>query len=101
LDFVLPWNSTLVLRDNYAHADQQVFGGGNRQSAGALPAFALTSNLYEFTSDKQAPVAQLRTNFSNGAYNEFIGAYTRIRDKRATPGRLQPQVTVNIAGTAR
>jgi hypothetical protein len=100
LDFVLPWNSTLVLRDNYAHADQQVFGGGNRQSAGALPAFALTSNLYEFTSDKQAPVAQLRTNFSNGAYNEFIGAYTRIRDKRATPGRLQPQVTVNIAGTA-
>lgn len=100
VDFVLPGNSTLILRDNYAHAEQQVFGGANRASTGATPNFALTSNLYQFTSDKQAPVAQLRTNFSNGAYNELITSYTRIRDKRATPGTRQPQITTVINGTA-
>jgi carboxypeptidase family protein len=97
LDFALPWNSTLVLRDNYAHAEQQVFSRG---ASGATPAFGLTSNLYQFTSDKNAPVAQLRTNFANGAYNEVIVAYTRIRDKRATPGTLQPQITTFVNGTA-
>jgi hypothetical protein len=97
LDFNLPFNSTLVLRDNYAHAEQQVFSRG---SSGATPTFGLTSNLYHFTSDKQAPVAQLRTNFSNGSYNEAILAYTRIRDRRATPGTLQPQVTLIVNGTA-
>jgi len=89
VDVVLPHNSTLVLRDNYAHADQQVFSRGTTGSP-----FPLTDNLYEFTSEKNAPVAQLRTNFSNGSYNELIGAYTRIRDKRGTPGTLQPQIDV-------
>jgi hypothetical protein len=91
-DFVLPWNSTLVLRDNYAHATQDVFSRSSATSG--TPAFPLTSWLYQFTSEKNAPVAQLRTNFMNGAYNEAIVAYTRIRDKRATPGTLQPAVSV-------
>jgi hypothetical protein len=97
LDFTLPFNSTLVIRDNYAHAEQQVFSRG---SSGATPTFGLTSNLYHFTSDKQAPALQLRTNFNNGSYNEAIAAYTRIRDRRATPGTLQPQVTLIVNGTA-
>ena len=97
LDFSLPYNSTLIIRDNYAHAEQDVFSRG---SSGATPNFALTSNLYHFVSDKQAPVAQLRTNFSNGNYNEFIAGYTRIRDKRATPGALQPQVTTVVTNVA-
>lgn len=97
LDFNLPFNSTLVLRDNYAHAEQQVFSRG---SSGATPDFPLTSSLYHFTSDKQAPALQLRTNFNNGAYNEAILAYTRIRDRRATPGTLQPSVTLIVNGTA-
>jgi hypothetical protein len=97
LDFALPYNSTLVLRDNYAHAEQDIF---SRASSGATPSFGLTSNLYHFVSDKQAPVAQVRTNFSNGAFNEFIAGYTRIRDKRATPGTLQPQVTTFVTGVA-
>lgn len=99
VDIALPWNSTLVVRDNYAHAVQQVFSRGASGSS-ASPSFALTSNLYQFTSDKQAPVAQLRTNFANGSYNELITAYTRIRDRRATPGVLQPQVTLVATGTA-
>ena len=97
LDFTLPFNSTLVIRDNYAHAEQQVFSRG---SSGATPDFPLTSSLYQFTSDKQAPALQLRTNFNNGAYNEAILAYTRIRDRRATPGTLQPSVTLIVNGTA-
>ena len=97
LDFAIGWNSTLIVRDNYAHAEDQVF---SRASSGATPTFGLTSNLYQFTSDKQAPALQLRTNFANGSYNEAIVALTRIRDKRATPGTLEPQVTVNVNGTA-
>ena len=92
-DFALPWNSTLVLRDNYAHAVEDVFSRAALGSS-ATPAFPLTSWLYQFTSDKNAPVVQLRTNFNNGAYNELIGAYTRIRDSRATPGTLQPAISV-------
>jgi hypothetical protein len=99
VDLSLPMNSTLVLRDNYAHAEQQTF---SRSAAGssATPSFPLTSNLFEFTSDKQAPVAQLRTNFGSGAFNEFIAGFTRIRDKRTTPGTLQPQVTLALTGVA-
>jgi hypothetical protein len=97
LDFALPWNSTLVVRDNYAHAEQQVFSRG---TTGAQPLYPLTSYLYQFTSEKNAPVAQLRTNFANGGYNELIAAYTRIRDKRATPGSLQTSVNVLIPNVA-
>src|SRR6185437_9516910 len=99
IDVALPWNSTLVLRDNYAHAVEDVF---SRAAAGTslTPAFPLTSWLYNFTSDKNAPVAQLRTNFNNGSYNELIGAYTRIRDSRATPGTLQPAISVFETGIA-
>ncbi|HEY4217727.1 MAG TPA: TonB-dependent receptor [Gemmatimonadaceae bacterium] len=98
LDIALPFNSTLVLRDNYAHATEDVFSRG--ALGGTTPAFPLTSWLYDFTSEKNAPVAQLRTNFSNGSYNEAIAAYTRIRDKRATPGTLQPAISVFETGTA-
>ena len=97
VDIALSGNTTLILRNNYAHAEQQVF---SRDASGATPIFRLTSNLYQFTSDKQAPVAQIRTTFGNGSYNEFIGGFTRIRDKRATPGTLQPQVTLSLTGTA-
>ncbi|MGZ8455800.1 MAG: TonB-dependent receptor [Gemmatirosa sp.] len=97
LDVVLPWNSTLVLRNNYASAEDQVFSRG---ATGATPNFGLTSNLYQFQSEKWAPVAQLRTNFANGAYNEAILGYTRIRDARQTPGRLQPQITTIVTNVA-
>ncbi|WP_158508860.1 TonB-dependent receptor [Gemmatirosa kalamazoonensis] len=93
VDFVLPFNTTLIVRENYAHAEQDVF---SRSSTGAAPFFPLSSSLYHFVSDKHAPVAQLRTNFSNGAYNELIVGYTRIRDARETPGRLQAQVLATI-----
>ncbi len=97
VDVVLPFNSTLVLRHNYATAEEDVFSRG---VTGATPAFGLTSNAYRFFSTKHAPVAQLRTNFAGGAYNELIAGYTRIRDKRATPGARQAQVTAFVPGVA-
>lgn len=103
LDVALPLNSTLVLRYNYAQADQDVFSRG---STGATPNFGLSSYAYRFSSTKHAPVAQLRTNFGNGGFNEAIVGYTRIRDKRATPGTRQaavsaivPTVATLLAGT--
>lgn len=97
VDVVLPFNSTLIVRENYAHAELDNF---SRATGGTAPSFPLSSTLYHFTSDKNAPVAQLRTNFASGAFNEAILGYTRIRDTRSTPGTLQPQVTVIQSGVA-
>ena len=96
LDFRLPWNSTLVLRDNYGRATQDIFSRG---SSGALPSFPLTSNGYQFRSKKNNVGAQFRTNFASGAYNEVLASYTAIRDIRS-PNVAAPQVTVAVAGEA-
>jgi hypothetical protein len=96
LDFHLPWNTTLVLRDNYGKAVQDNFGRG---STGTQPSFPLTSNGYKFRSTKNNVGAQLRTNFANGAFNELLASVTSIRDIRA-PNALAPQITVAAAGEA-
>lgn len=97
LDVALPYNTTLVLRNNIINADQDIFSRG---TVGATPGFGLSSNAYRFISRTQQPVAQLRTNFGNGAFNELIVAYQRTRDKRATPGVLQPQVQATVPQVA-
>ncbi|HEY5086185.1 MAG TPA: carboxypeptidase regulatory-like domain-containing protein, partial [Gemmatimonadaceae bacterium] len=96
LDFHLPWNTTLVLRDNYGKAVQDNF---SRDATGTQPNFPLTSNGYKFQSTKNNVGAQLRTNFANGAFNELLASVTSIRDVRA-PNALAPQVTVAAAGEA-
>lgn len=96
LDFHLPWNTTLVLRDNYGKATQDNFGRG---ATGTQPNFPLTSNGYQFRSTKNNVGAQLRTNFASGAFNELLASFTTIRDVRA-PNALAPQVTVAAAGEA-
>lgn len=75
----LPMNSTLTIRDNYSHAEQDVF---SRSATGTI--FALTDNGYRFKSDKNAWVGQLKSAFSNGSYNEMYVGFTRIRDARVT-----------------
>ena len=42
-------------------------------------------------------VAQLRSNFKNGAYNELFLGYTTIRDVRA-PVAVAPQINVTVPG---
>ena len=80
LDFQgLPFNSILTIRDNYAHAEQDVF---SRSTSGTT--FAMSDNGYTFKSDKSAYVAQLKSSLDNGMYNEVFVGLTHIRDGRAT-----------------
>ncbi|HUX35109.1 MAG TPA: carboxypeptidase regulatory-like domain-containing protein [Gemmatimonadaceae bacterium] len=90
LDFNLPGNTQLVIRDNYGRAVQDIF---SRTAFG----YALSTNGYHFRSKKNAVVAQLRTLFNNGSFNELLMNYETIRDRRA-PSVRAPQVTVYTGG---
>lgn len=87
LDVALPWNTQLVLHHNYGYAEDDIFSRSNR-------GFRLSSNGYKFKSTKNGTVAQFRTLFGNGTYNELFLDNTSIRDRRAPNGRA-PQVSVN------
>jgi hypothetical protein len=93
LDFVLPYNSRLVVRDNYGQAEIDTLF----RSPTSL---RFTSNAYSFHNKKNAAVAQLFTNWNNGANNELFLGYTTIRDNRP-PNAFFPSITVNtgITGT--
>src|SRR5665213_3394301 len=97
LVFHLPWNSTLVLRDNYGSAQSDAFSRG---STGSLPSFPLTSYQYQYLSTKNNVGGQFRTNFDNGAYNEFLVGITNIRDNRPGVGGRFPMVTAVAPGEA-
>lgn len=86
LDIVLPFSTTLILHDNYAHADEDAFSR-------TPSSFPLSSNGYTYESTKNAAVAELRTNFSNGAFNEAIFNWETIRDPR-NPAVISPQISV-------
>jgi outer membrane receptor for ferrienterochelin and colicin len=96
LDFQgLPFNSTLTVRENYAHADQDNF---SRSFTGTT--FPLTDNGYTFKSDKSAWVAQLKSAFSNGGYNELYAGLTHIRDARVTfVPNTTPQIQARGTGS--
>jgi hypothetical protein len=102
LDVQLPWSSRLVLRHNYGKAEIDVFS--RDLPTGGTPTFNLTSQGYLFTSAKNSTVAQLFTNWSNGANNELFVGYTTVRDNRDTPADA-PSIIINIprstGGTAR
>ncbi|MDE3126394.1 MAG: TonB-dependent receptor [Gemmatimonadota bacterium] len=89
-DFNLPGNTQLVVRDNYGRAVQDIF------SRSAF-SYSLDNNGYHFQSTKNAAVAQLRTLFDNGSFNELLLNYETIRDRR-NPSVLAPQVTVYNGG---
>ena len=89
-DFNLPGNTQLVIRDNYGRAQQDIF---SRSAFG----YSLDNNGYHFASTKNAAVAQLRTLFDNGSFNELLLNYETIRDRR-NPGVIAPQVTVYNGG---
>lgn len=103
-DANLPWNSRLVLRDNYIGADNTSFSRG--LSTTATPQFTLTSNEYQFSSKTNSVVGELITNLTNGAYNELLVNRSFTKDFRTVPVNF-PQITVrgiprtdNSAGTA-
>ena len=91
MDAYLPLSTRLVLRHNYASADNSVFGRG--LATAATPNFNLTSNRYELSNTSRSSVAELLTNMSSGIYNEFLANYSTIKDFRTVPQKF-PQLTV-------
>jgi hypothetical protein len=91
LDFFLPYNTSLVLRHNYAQAQDDIF---SRSTAN----FYLDNNGYAFTSKTHSTAAQLRTNFASGIYNEMLLSVNSTRDRRR-PNVLLPQVEAIGVGT--
>ena len=90
-DAYLPGNTRLVLRHNYAAADNTTFSRGD--PGAASPNFTLTSNKYDLSNTSHSTVAELLTNMSNGTYNEFLLNYATISDFRTVPVKF-PQITV-------
>jgi outer membrane receptor for ferrienterochelin and colicin len=91
IDANLPLATRLVLRDNFAGADNTSFGRGNATSNSAQ--FGLTSNLYQFSTKTNSVVGELLTNLTNGVYNEFLANYSTTKDFRTVPVQY-PQMTV-------
>src|SRR5882762_9009965 len=91
IDAYLPGYTRLVLRHNYAAADNTNFSRSSSTSSG--PLFGLTSNSYLFSSKTHSSVAELLTNLPNGVFNELLLNLTNIHDFRTVPVTF-PQVTV-------
>ena len=91
IDAYLPGYTRLVLRHNYAAADNMSFGRSS--STSSSPLFSLTSNSFLFSSKTHSSVAELLTNLPNGVFNELLLNLTTIDDFRTVPV-LFPQVTV-------
>ena len=84
VDAYLPLNTRLVLRHNYAYADNITFGRSAATSAS--PNFALTSNSYKFSSETNSSVAEFITNLTNGMYNDLSLQGVR-------PNQCRPKIT--------
>jgi len=91
VDAYLPGYTRLVLRHNYASADNQTFSRSS--STSSSPLFGLTSNSYLFSSKTHSSVAELLTNLPNGVFNELLLNLTNIHDFRTVPVTY-PQITV-------
>ena len=91
IDAYLPGYTRLVLRHNYAAADNQTFSRSS--STSSSPLFNLTSNSYLFSSRTHSSVAELLTNLPNGFFNELLLNLTNTEDFRTVPVKF-PMVTV-------
>lgn len=91
LDAYLPGYTRLVLRHNYAAADNQSFSRSS--STSSSPLFNLTSNSFLFSSKTHSSVAELLTNLPSGVFNEMLFNLTTTDDFRTVPVTF-PQITV-------
>jgi outer membrane receptor protein involved in Fe transport len=90
-DANLPWNTRVVLRHNYAGADNVTFS--RSQPTTAVPFFTLTSNSYKFSTRTNSTVGQLLSNLPRGLYNELLVNRSTTKDFRTVPVNF-PQITV-------
>ncbi|HJP85050.1 MAG TPA: carboxypeptidase regulatory-like domain-containing protein [Gemmatimonadaceae bacterium] len=91
IDAYLPGYTRVVLRHNYAAADNQTFSRSS--STSSSPLFNLTSNSYLFSSRTHSSVAEILTNLPNGVFNEFLLNLTNTHDFRTVPVTF-PMITV-------
>ncbi len=97
IDAYLPGYTRLVLRHNYAAADNTTFSRSS--STSSSPQFGLTSNSYLLSSKTHSSVAELLTNLPNGVFNELLLNLTNTHDFRTVPVTF-PQITVRGFTTA-
>jgi len=97
VDAYLPGYTRLVLRHNYASADNTTFSRSS--STSSSPLFGLTSNSYLFSSKTHSSVAEILTNLPSGVFNELLLNLTTIHDFRTVPVKF-PQITVRGFTTA-
>ncbi|MEO7999872.1 MAG: hypothetical protein ABI852_20630, partial [Gemmatimonadaceae bacterium] len=91
IDANLPFGTRMVLRHNYAAADNQSFGRG--VATATNPNFGLTSNSFDQSNKTNSSVIELLSNFKSGIYNEFLANYSTTKDFRTVDFRY-PQITV-------
>ncbi len=91
VDANLPFGTRMILRHNYAKADNAVFGRGSATTAN--PNFTLTSTSYDLSNTTNSSVIELLSNLKHGIYNEFLANYSTTKDFRTVPFRY-PQITV-------
>lgn len=96
LDYRINDNHRLVFRNVYNDQQQDDFG---RSNAATNPILNFTSNGFRRREISNNAVAQLFSNFKNGASNEFIFGYTRTRFRREIPVSA-PMITVQNIGAA-
>jgi len=97
IDAYLPGYTRLVLRHNYASADNTTFSRSSGTSSS--PLFGLTSNSYLFSSKTHSSVAEILTNLPSGVFNELLLNLTTTHDFRTVPVKF-PQITVRGYPTA-
>jgi outer membrane receptor protein involved in Fe transport len=91
VDINLPRGSQLVLRHNYGYAEDD-------NLSRSASSFRLDNNAYFFQSTKNSSVAQLRTLFGSGMYNELMVNRTAIRDRRTPVAGRTPEIQVVTTG---
>ena len=89
LDYQINDANRLVFRYNYSKGERLRLQN-NRGTTTAV----YSDNFHNFVNVKNAPVAQLFSNFNSGASNELFVGYNNWYNRR-TPLSLFPQITIN------
>ena len=93
LDYQINDVHRLVFRFNYADGERL-----RQQNNRSVTAAVLSDNFHNFRNVKTAPVAQLFSNFANGASNELFVGFNKWFNRR-DPLSAFPQIRVNtVAG---
>ncbi|WP_345117109.1 TonB-dependent receptor [Hymenobacter algoricola] len=89
----LDWNINpdhqLTLRHNFVDASDD-------NISRSATSFRFGNNAYQFLSQTNSTVAELKSRFGNRFANNLLFGYSRIRDSRTTKGALFPAVTINF-----